>query len=343
MSQVELVAVTKRFGSETAVDQLSLVVPEGKLVSFLGPSGCGKTTVLRMIAGFLNPDEGQILVDGVRINNMPAADRGFGMVFQSYSLFPNMTVAQNVAFPLQIRKVGKQQIAKRVAELLELIGIPQQRDKYPDQLSGGQQQRVALARAIAAEPKLLLLDEPLSALDASVREQLRSEIKRLQQESGITTLFVTHDQQEALSISDFVAVMSKGKIAQFDSPIDLYRSPASEFVASFVGSTNRVKVNRKTGNTWTSGSLQFDGPTSGSEAWAYLRPEEIEVIAAARGNSKVVGLTFLGSQVRYEVETLAGDEIVLVDLPAGKALDFAIGDRVSLSSGRKDPLILPIG
>ena len=343
MSQVELVAVTKRFGNETAVDQLSLVVPEGKLVSFLGPSGCGKTTVLRMIAGFLNPDEGQILVDGARINNMPAADRGFGMVFQSYSLFPNMTVAQNVAFPLQIRKVGKQQIAKRVAELLEMIGIPQQRDKYPDQLSGGQQQRVALARAIAAEPKLLLLDEPLSALDASVREQLRSEIKRLQQESGITTLFVTHDQQEALSISDYVAVMSNGKIAQFDTPIDLYRSPASEFVASFVGSTNRVKVNRKSGSTWTSGSLQFDGPAAGTEAWAYLRPEEIEVIAASGGNSKVVGLTFLGSQVRYEVETLAGEEIVLVDLPAGKALDFAIGDRVSLSSGRKDPLILPIG
>jgi len=343
MSQVELVAVTKRFGSETAVDQLSLVVPEGKLVSFLGPSGCGKTTVLRMIAGFLNPDEGQILVDGVRIHNTPAAERGFGMVFQSYSLFPNMTVAQNVAFPLQIRKVGKQQIAKRVAELLEMIGIPQQRDKYPDQLSGGQQQRVALARAIAAEPKLLLLDEPLSALDATVREQLRGEIKRLQQESGITTLFVTHDQQEALSISDYVAVMSAGKIAQFATPIDLYRSPVSEFVASFVGSTNRVKVNRKSGSTWVAGSLKFDGPIAGNEAWAYLRPEEIEVIATAEGNSKVVGLTFLGSQVRYEVETLASDEIVLVDLPAGKALDFAVGDRVSLSSGRKDPLILPIG
>jgi ABC-type Fe3+/spermidine/putrescine transport system ATPase subunit len=343
MSQIELVAVTKRFGHETAVDQLSLVVPEGRLVSFLGPSGCGKTTVLRMIAGFLNPDEGQIRVDGVRINDVPAADRGFGMVFQSYSLFPNMTVAQNVAFPLQIKKVGKQQIAKRVTELLEMIGIPQQRDKYPDQLSGGQQQRVALARAIAAEPKLLLLDEPLSALDATVREQLRSEIKRLQQKSGITTLFVTHDQQEALSISDFVAVISQGKVAQFDTPIDVYRSPASEFVASFVGSTNRVKVNREAGSSWTSGSLRFDGPASGTQAWAYLRPEEIEVIAAAGGNSKVVGLTFLGSQVRYEVETLAGDEIVLVDLPAGKALDLAIGDRVSLSTSRKDPLILPVG
>src|ERR1700687_1838544 len=240
MAFLELENISKFFGHNTAVDHVNLAVEHGEFLTLLGPSGCGKTTILRMVAGFEVPSEGSILLDGEDITQRAASKRPMGMVFQSYALFPHMTAEQNIAFGMNIKHVPKETIQKRCAELLELVGLGDKGRSYPHQLSGGQQQRVALARALAVEPKVLLLDEPLSALDAKVRGQLRDEIRRVQLEVGTTTLFVTHDQEEALAIADRVGVMRAGRVEQLAAPTTVYTQPATAFVAEFVGLTNRL-------------------------------------------------------------------------------------------------------
>ncbi|WP_368623041.1 ABC transporter ATP-binding protein [Paraburkholderia sp. BR13444] len=242
MTHLTLQAVTRRFGAVHAVDDVDLSVPDGKLVCFLGPSGCGKTTLLRMIAGLETPSSGSIHFAGRDITWLPANRRDFGMVFQSLALFPHMTVAQNVAYPLKLRKVAREKQTRRVAELLELIQLPHMANRPVTQLSGGQRQRVAIARAIASEPQLLLLDEPLSALDAKLREAMQVEIRLLQQRLGITTIMVTHDQREAMTMADEIVVMEKGRIAQIGKPLDIYRDPVNEFVADFIGLGNILPV-----------------------------------------------------------------------------------------------------
>src|SRR5271170_4998105 len=239
-TSVQLQDLTRVFGTTRALDGLSIEMAPGELVALLGPSGCGKTTALRIVAGFEFADAGAVLVDGKDISSVPAARRDMGMVFQSYSLFPNMNALDNVAFGLRMRKVGGSARSKRAAELLDMVGLAPQAQQYPHQLSGGQQQRVALARALAIEPRVLLLDEPLSALDAKVRLQLREQIRTLQQRLGTTTLFVTHDQEEALSMADRVGVMRHGKLEQIAGPSTLYSAPATPFVAEFVGTMNRI-------------------------------------------------------------------------------------------------------
>ena len=232
---------TKRFGGFTALDDVSLEVESGKLVCFLGPSGCGKTTLLRVIAGLEAQDAGSIEIGGRDVSRLPPAQRDFGIVFQSYALFPNLTVAQNVGYGLVNRRKARREIAARVAELLQLVGMPEQGAKYPAQLSGGQQQRVALARALASAPSLLLLDEPLSALDARVRLHLRDEIKTLQRRLGVTTVMVTHDQEEAMAMADRIVVMNRGRVEQVGSAAEIYARPASAFVADFVGEMNMLE------------------------------------------------------------------------------------------------------
>lgn len=242
MPQLILQDVTKRFQQTHAVDHVDLAVPDGKLVCFLGPSGCGKTTLMRIIAGLETPTSGTLTFAGRDLTHVPANRRDFGMVFQSLALFPHMTVAQNIAYPLKLRNTDKAAQARRVAELLELIRLPHMADRRVTQLSGGQRQRVAIARAIASSPRLLLLDEPLSALDAKLREAMQIEIRQLQQRLGITTIMVTHDQREAMTMADEIVVMSKGRIEQIGKPLDIYRHPVNEFVADFIGLGNILPV-----------------------------------------------------------------------------------------------------
>ncbi len=235
---VELTDIVKEFGAFTAVHRMSLSIPEGSFVTLLGPSGCGKTTTLRMVAGLLDPSEGEIRIKGRRVNEVPIHKRNLGLVFQNYALFPHKTVFDNVAFGLRYRDVPKSEIAPKVKAALELVQLPHLGERYPRQLSGGQQQRIALARAIVIEPDVLLLDEPLSALDANLREDMRVELKRIQDQLGVTTIFVTHDQSEALAMSDFIVVMSAGVVEQVGAPEEVYNAPASEFVARFLGASN---------------------------------------------------------------------------------------------------------
>ena len=241
MSSVSLRNIVKQFGTFTAVHKANLEIPEGAFVTLLGPSGCGKTTNLRMIAGLLDPTEGEILIGGRRVNDIPIHKRNLGIVFQNYALFPHKTVAENVAFGLKYRDVPKSEVPKRVQAALDLVQLPNVGDRYPKALSGGQQQRIALARAIVIEPDVLLLDEPLSALDANLREDMRVELKRIQDQIGVTTVFVTHDQSEALAMSDQIVVMSAGRIEQVGTPEEVYNTPASEFVANFLGASNIMK------------------------------------------------------------------------------------------------------
>jgi len=240
VANVRLTDIVKRFGSFTAVQPMSLDIPEGSFLALLGPSGCGKTTTLRMIAGLLDPTEGEIAIGGRRMNETPIHKRNLGLVFQNYALFPHRTVAENVGFGLKYRNVAREEAARRVREALELVQLPHLGDRYPKQLSGGQQQRIALARAVVIEPDVLLLDEPLSALDANLREDMRVELKRIQDRIGVTTIFVTHDQSEALAMSDEIVVMSEGRVEQVGPPEAVYNTPASEFVATFLGASNML-------------------------------------------------------------------------------------------------------
>jgi len=276
-----LSGISKRFGNVTALDNFNLEVGVGELVALLGPSGCGKTTALRVVAGLEHQDKGTVLVADKNISDVPAHKRNMGMVFQAYSLFPNLTVEENVAFGLQMRKVNKTVRLKKAHELLDLVGLDSQSKRFTHQLSGGQQQRVALARALAFEPEILLLDEPLSALDAQVRVNLREEIRRLQLSLGTTTLFVTHDQEEAMSISDRVGVMNEGVLEQIDTPDALYNKPASAFVAGFVGTMNRIPAQIADGMVEIFGSkvVALKRGNESGHVLALIRPEPISVVA----------------------------------------------------------------
>jgi len=333
-SLVELSNLVRRFGDVTALDGLNLTIQPGELVALLGPSGCGKTTALRLLAGLDLADSGNVIVDGKDLTNVPASQRDMGMVFQAYSLFPNMTALENVAFGLKVRGVDKDKREKKSQELLDLVGLTTQANRYSHQMSGGQQQRVALARALAIEPKVLLLDEPLSALDAKVRTQLRDEIRRIQIEVGTTTLFVTHDQEEAMAMADRVGVMSNGKLEQIDRPNIVYSNPTSAFVASFVGAMNRIPAKLDSGKVSVLGqSVKHGGGASGSDLVALIRPESISV-SVANSNSvntgNVLARSFLGPQTRLTVTTSETKTNIHVDLPSSEAGPFTPGTTVGL-------------
>ncbi|RFB79485.1 ABC transporter ATP-binding protein [Methylovirgula sp. 4M-Z18] len=311
MSFLNIQNVKKSYGAVQVVKDFSLAIEKGEFISFLGPSGCGKTTVLRMVAGFETATSGNITVDGKDLTNLPASKRNVGMVFQAYALFPNLTVAGNVGFGLKIAGRSSSEIAARVKEMLEIIKLPHLADRYPYQLSGGQQQRVALARALAARPQVLLLDEPLSALDAKIRVSLREEIRNLQRQLGITTIFVTHDQEEALSISDRIVVMSEGIAQQIGTPQEIYNSPATPFVASFVGTLNVLQadvVNAASGELRAEGQRIITSralPSSGNVKIA-LRPEAIRLGAQDGENviaAVVEDVNFLGPVMRVKAKT----------------------------------------
>ena len=296
-----------------AVRDVSLDIEPGSFVTLLGPSGCGKTTTLRMIAGFESPDEGEIYLGDEAINALTPNKRDTAMVFQSYALFPHLSVYDNVAFGLRTRKMDKDVIDKKVREILEVCGLTELADRFPKQMSGGQRQRVALARALVIEPKLLLLDEPLSNLDAKLRLSMRVEIKRLQKRLGITTLFVTHDQEECFSISDKVAVMNGGVIEQFDTPENIYKRPATEFVARFIGFENFLELAKKQDGVYTApdGSEFLTSMDLDCEKFAgTIRPDDIcladDVQTENVLSGKIGVRTFLGKSYQYEVETSAG-------------------------------------
>jgi putative spermidine/putrescine transport system ATP-binding protein len=343
---VELQGLRRRFGATQALDGFTLTLAPGELVALLGPSGCGKTTALRVLAGFETVDSGRILVDGVDQSRTPAQKRDMGMVFQSYSLFPNMTATDNVAFGLRMRKMGSAQRRQRAVELLDLVGLESEAAKFPHQMSGGQQQRVALARALAIEPRVLLLDEPLSALDAKVRVQLREQIRVLQTRLQITTLFVTHDQEEALSMADRVCVMRAGQIEQVDVPATLYADPATPFVAEFVGTMNRipgvitdgrVTLLETTVAVRTPAGTSTPFRPSGTPVDVLVRPEGLAVTASPGGRGIVMTTTFLGSVTRLGV-LLDEDVMVYVDQP-NSAPQVPVGSAAEVTLRERDVMV----
>ncbi len=334
--------LTKKFGAFTALKSVSLDVLAGELICFLGPSGCGKTTLLRAVAGLDMHDEGRIEMGGRDVSHLPPSARDFGIVFQSYALFPNLTVSANVGYGLVNRRMPRAKVNARVKELLDLVGLPDQGSKYPAQLSGGQQQRVALARALATSPSLLLLDEPLSALDARVRIRLRDEIKALQRRLGVTTILVTHDQEEALAMADRIVVMNQGVIEQVGTPAEIYRNPASAFAADFIGTMNFLNAeiagpeHTKVGNALLRCSY-VGGRSSGTRVKLGLRPEEIRVrgVGADTENqliARVVQLDYLGAFCRatLKVEAAPGIEL-LADFSANAVRDLGIAEGQPLT------------
>ena len=346
MSRLVLTDVSRRFGTVTAVDRFSLTLQPGEFVSLLGPSGCGKTTTLRMIAGFLEPSEGTIDMDGRRISapgsTLPPEKRNMSMIFQSYAIWPNMTVGENVAFGLKLRKLAAGEISRRLGQILDVVKLEALKDRYPSELSGGQQQRVALARAMVIEPEVLLLDEPLSNLDANLREEMRSEIRRLHDEFHITTVYVTHDQSEAMAVSDRIAVMNKGRIEQVDAPYTLYARPRTRFVAGFIGRTNFIEGRRE------GGELRFDGfgidarrldglPANMATAVLSVRPQTLrlrksplgETADAVQVSGSIVERSFLGEHWDYVFQPASGALRIKVATQPGEV--FETGANVWLS------------
>ncbi|WP_374382163.1 ABC transporter ATP-binding protein [Dongia sp.] len=340
MSSVELKKVEKHFaGGVVAVDAIDLDVPDGAFVTLLGPSGCGKTTTLRMVAGLETPTGGEIRIKGQRVNETPIHRRNLGMVFQNYALFPHKSIFQNVAFGLKYRGVSKADIAMRVKRALDIVRLPGVEERFPPQLSGGQQQRIALARALVIEPDVLLLDEPLSALDANLREEMRGEIKAIQQRIGVTAIFVTHDQGEALAMSDLVVVMNKGKIEQRGAPAEVYEHPRSEFVANFLGNANFlagkvVAVDGKRVSVALADGARIDvadvarSVQTGEAVNVIVRAEKIELGQAGLSGT-IAAVDYLGSTARYDV-TLAGGQKVMA-LATIRDGARRVGEAVSLA------------
>lgn len=333
MTDLTFHGIRKTFGVTTALDNFDLEIREGELVTLLGPSGCGKTTALRVAAGFDVPDSGAVRIGGRDITTTPAHKRNMGMVFQSYSLFPNLTVAENVAFGLRARRLPKSEQRVRVEEMMEMVQLTSMASRYSHQLSGGQQQRVALARALAIRPQVLLLDEPLSALDAKVRTNLRDEIRVLQTTLGITTVFVTHDQEEALALSDRVCVMSNGRVEQIDTPSQVYRHPATAFVARFVGTMNELPAESASGGAFIGGRHVRSPATAahptGTRIWLLVRPEDAHLDHNGLPGS-VVAVTFRGSTTSVILRLDVLDVLVRVDLSNGYT-EHRVGDRVGLT------------
>ena len=335
---VELVGCTRDYGGVRAVADLDLAVHEGELLSLLGPSGCGKTTTLNLIAGFVPPSAGRVLIDGQDVTGRPAHQRGLGVVFQSYALFPHLSVFENVAFGLRERRVARPEIDRRVGAALGLVRLDTRADHRPAQLSGGMQQRVALARALVYEPRVLLLDEPLAALDRKLREEMRAELREIQRSVGITTIFVTHDQAEALGLSDRIAVMQGGRIAQLGPPREIYERPATRFVADFIGASTVVR-----GRAVAADRLELPGGPRllvrvgapfgvGEEIELTIRPERIRLAAAAGDNvveGRVVGVVYQGLQTEVTVD-LAGGPRVLVFVPEPAPAALAPGQPLRL-------------
>lgn len=323
---IELKNITKRYGKVVALDNVSLRIDEGEFVTLLGPSGCGKTTLLRIVAGFVEPDEGEVLLDGELANNTPPNQRPTGMVFQSYALFPHMTVENNISFGLRMHKLPKSEIKKKVEEVATLVGIQSMLDRFPSQLSGGQQQRVAIARTLAVKPSALLLDEPLAALDRKLRVGMRTELRKLVLQVGITTIFVTHDQEEALTMSDRIAVMDKSKIVQFGTPIEIYDKPKSTFVASFIGNSNlfqgKLQLENDDQLVFVAEGLRLPFPPKfrdqvNKKLNLLLRPEHLQIKPLDENNPKeklgvegtITFVTLLGLSAEYEIKLVTGANI----------------------------------
>jgi spermidine/putrescine ABC transporter ATP-binding subunit len=358
---VELRDIVKRYGAVVALDHVTLNVEEGQFVSLLGPSGCGKTTTLRVIAGFVEPEEGEILVRGEEISTCPPHKRDMGMVYQNYALFPHMTVFENVAYGLRMRGFCKSDIRDRVISVLDLVQLTGMGKRYPGQLSGGQQQRVALARAIAIRPKVLLLDEPLSNLDAKLRKQMQVELRDLQRRLGITTVYVTHDQEEALTLSDRIVVMHHGRIVQVGDPSTIYHHPANTFVANFIGTTNILR-GRLSEEDSTRGRLLFistgglclelpwtpTGPRSG-EVCVSIRPEEIRFISMTEDGSRsnvahgvVTHVAYLGNRTSYYVD-LASHDRLIIDAPNTAGISIRpVGDKVTCQLPPEAFRVMPV-
>ena len=342
-ARLQALNLEKQYGAAMAVDGVDLDARPGEFVSLLGPSGCGKTTSLRLIAGLERPDAGRITIDGRDVTDVPPQRRGLGMVFQQYALFPNLNAYENIAFALRVRRLPKTEIERRVAELLAVVHLEDAAGRYPHQLSGGMQQRVALARALAAEPPLLLLDEPLSALDAAIRDELRTELRRLQRALELTVIYVTHDQAEAMAISDRIVVMERGKVNQVGSPQELYDRPATRFAAGFIGASNRrvTTVELVGGQAvirWGEARLPIarNGPLpSGSTVMAAWRPEAATLTAAGDAASVLHGqielITFLGPITRLDVRVPGDEEPVLVDLVSTAAAHLETGQSVAVA------------
>ncbi len=356
MAKLELIEISKRFDGVVAVDGISLTIEEGEFVSLLGPSGCGKTTTLNIVAGFLSPDTGRVLIGGEDVTRRPPYRRNTGMVFQNYALFPHMTVAQNIAFGLRARGVPRAELPARVQRALDLVRLPHVADRYPRQLSGGEQQRVAVARALVVEPAILLLDEPLSNLDAKLREEMRIELREIQRRVGITAVLVTHDQAEALALSDRIAVMSRGRIMQVGTPSAVYEHPANEFVSSFIGQTNRVS-GRFAGRDGSYGVLVAGdgrrlrgvvaaGAPPDGPGIALVRPEKIALGREAPPGANVLEgrvehSVFLGMVVYYIVTTALGRFTIVVQNTGAPA--HGPGSAVVVAWQPEHTLLLPAG
>ena len=345
MALLELKNITAGYDKNIILRDFSLQVERGHFVSLLGSSGCGKTTTLRLIAGFSQPLSGSVVFDGRDITNVPLHRRNFGFVFQSYALFPHMTVFDNVAFGLKMRRVGKEEIRRRVTELLELVDLTGFEKRYPREMSGGQRQRVALARAMVIRPDLMLFDEPLSNLDAKLRVKMRVEIRRLQQELGFTAIYVTHDQEECFAISDEVAIMNKGVIEQMDTPVHIFNSPKTEFIARFVGFENFFDLTRRSGALTAENGLAFRvaRDLNGERFRACIRPEDVAIHPEGENcenalPGEVIVTTFLGRNVQYNVRTAIGEFAV----KAEQGNVYSIGSAVRLElSANKIILIEP--
>ncbi len=360
-TEVLLINLRKSFGETEAVREVNLSIEKGDFFTFLGPSGCGKTTILRMIAGFARPDQGTILFDGEKVNDVPPWKRDVGMVFQNYALWPHLSVFENVAFGLKERNLPKSIVSERTHRALSIVNLEGLEKRRPSELSGGQQQRVALARTLVIEPRLLLLDEPLSNLDAKLRIQMRYELVRIQKELGITSIYVTHDQEEALTLSTRIAVMSKGRVVQVGTPKEIYESPENEEVADFVGTSNffraqvmeriadRVRVRTEEGFFLVIGEQEGSPPAIGLTLLLNIRPESIDLSHLEEGGpneNRIKGVVrtsaYLGSLVQYEVEVSKGKRVKVNAVNPRKKALFGEGEQVFLTFSSEDVVSIPL-